>query len=438
MDDNKGIAPYRWIGIIIGILLTDFYLFPLRFSFFPFGNTKIYMSIVAIGLVLFHGKKHITAKGSRVFTVLCCYALGVSSISVFSVVINNTTDYTYATYIISMLVWLGGAFTLVYYLNVLHDGLTINILIFYLLTVSALQCISAVLINNSPQFENLICSVVADQKSMLEFAKERLCGIACSFDPAGIRFSAVLIISSFTLPGFLGDKNTCFLQKLLYINAILIIIVVGSMISRTTSVGAIMGFAYIVYAITIGKSLNSNEKYAVLKWLIIGLTITLPVVFYLYNVNENVREQLRFGFEGFFSVAESGKWDVHSNNILMEMVVFPDKIKTWCIGDGFFMNPSDEAYYIGKNFKGYYMDTDIGYLRFIFYCGLIGLVSFILYFLYVAKVCISFFPRLQSMILALLCLQFIVWLKVSTDIFSIFAIFISWGSLEMRAYYYSN
>lgn len=35
------------------------------------------------------------------------------------------------------------------------------------------------------------------------------------------------------------------------------------------------------------------------------------------------------------------------------MVVFPDNLKTWIIGDGYGANPSYDPYYIGKVFMAF-------------------------------------------------------------------------------------
>ena len=58
------------------------------------------------------------------------------------------------------------------------------------------------------------------------------------------------------------------------------------------------------------------------------------------------------------------------------MYVFPDNLKTWLIGDGYFSNPYNiDPYFTGRFVGGYYMSTDVGYLRFIFYSGLVGIGS---------------------------------------------------------------
>ena len=70
------------------------------------------------------------------------------------------------------------------------------------------------------------------------------------------------------------------------------------------------------------------------------------------------------------------------------------------------------------------MGTDVGYLRFIFYFGLLGLVPFIIYFLKVARVCIKRFPTYRIMFLLILAINYIIWFKVSTDIFLVFVLFL--------------
>lgn len=134
-------------------------------------------------------------------------------------------------------------------------------------------------------------------------------------------------------------------------------------------------------------------------------------------------------------MAEKGYWETNSNNILKNMIVFPDNFKTWVIGDGYIENPTGrDPYYVGPTYGGYYMGTDIGYLRFIFYFGLIGLSMFLLYFYEVAKACMTRFPKYTTMFWLVLAINMIVWMKVSTDIFLVFAIFLCVSKEENDAY----
>ena len=114
--------------------------------------------------------------------------------------------------------------------------------------------------------------------------------------------------------------------------------------------------------------------------------------------------------------------------------VFPTSFKTWLIGDGYFGTTTTDPYYIGKEWKGFYMATDVGYLRFIFYFGILGLLAFA-YFMYrVARTCMNAFPLHKMLFLLLLMVNFIVWFKVSTDIFLVFAPFLCLGKEENDAF----
>ena len=70
------------------------------------------------------------------------------------------------------------------------------------------------------------------------------------------------------------------------------------------------------------------------------------------------------------------------------------------------------------------MGTDVGYLRFIFYFGTIGLLAFCAFMNYAAKLCARNLPRYKVLFGLLLISNFVIWLKVATDIFLVFALFI--------------
>lgn len=163
-------------------------------------------------------------------------------------------------------------------------------------------------------------------------------------------------------------------------------------------------------------------------WFAGILVAMILLISYGYSTNLAFRENLRFGFEGFFSFVEEGKWDVHSNEMLRNMYIFPDNLKTWIIGDGYFDNPCDtDPYYTGHRWVGYYQNTDVGYLRFIYYFGVAGLIAFSLFMIKTGKVCMNRFTSYRSLFFVILLLNFIVWFKVSTDIFLVFALFLCLG-----------
>ena len=161
------------------------------------------------------------------------------------------------------------------------------------------------------------------------------------------------------------------------------------------------------------------------------LIVVIPLCKYLYENSPQFYQLSRFAFEGFFNLAETGEWEIDSNEKLKAMIVFPDNMKTWVIGDGYFENPyHTDPYYIGYQPGGYYMGTDIGYCRFIFYFGLVGLFAFSFFLTSVARECVVLLPKYKMLILFILLLGFVIWLKVATDIFLVLALFLCIGNMQ--------
>ena len=186
-----------------------------------------------------------------------------------------------------------------------------------------------------------------------------------------------------------------------------------------------MAICYWVYASKIYTfRFVSGIKRIAIGWSVI-LLVSIPFIIYWYQTDLSFQANFRFGFEGFFSLVEKGEWDVHSNEMLRNMYVFPDNLKTWLIGDGYFRNPlGTDPYYTGIIWRGYYHGTDVGYLRFIYYFGVFGLLAFCLFMYKAGRICMNRFTSYRTLFLMILLVNFIVWLKVSTDIFLVFALFL--------------
>lgn len=421
------------VKILLGVLVS-FYFFPFEFSFLPGYNTKMIMAV--LGLVLWGvnlARRRIFTSNSSLFT-LSVIALVVSLVGLTSVIFNNTRDFTYASYIMSMWVWLGGAYFVVEVIRGVHKKVSVELICHYLISVCVAQCAIAILIDNNPLVKDFahrfVSSGFLNADDMEE--KDRLYGIGCALDVAGTRFAAVLLMLTILIN---KHKGTNVVRLYAYLISFAVIVVIGNMIARTTIVGVLLAVVYLLikgypYDFTINRS-----SAGVLKHFIISLVVVLPIVVSLYNNNPAVREDIRFAFEGFFSLAEKGEWDVNSNDRLMDMWVFPDNAKTWIIGDGYFDGPSNtDPYYVGPTMTGFYMWTDIGYLRFIFYFGVIGLAVFMFFFFKCGQACAQKFSSYSVMFWLFVLLNYIIWFKVSTDIFVVFALFLCISKEDNEAY----
>lgn len=413
----------RFLQIIFTILITDFYFFPIEFVFLPGINTKMVLAGISLMILGFNLASHKTGQIDKGFFWLTIAALCISLASYISIVINNTPDHSFTGYVISMWVWLGGAYTVIGTIRSVHGKASVPIVCNYVIAVCVMQCILAYIMSiYSPMF--LAIDSIIGGEEFMSVTEGRLSGIGAALDVAGLRFSAVLVMIAYLV----ANIRKVGMEKyfICYVVAFLIIGVIGNMIARTTTMGIGLAFAYWLYA---GKSANLKALNKQVTASIAIVAIAIIGMIYLYNVDYAFHKNIRFGFEGFFSLFEQGEWKVSSNDILLNhMITFPETFRTWIIGDGYCYNPLVEVggdpYYTGPVYHGFYMGTDIGYLRFLFYFGLIGLTAFVAFFIVCSKVCMNRLPNYKMLFFLFLLINLIGWIKVSTDIFLVFALFL--------------
>ena len=410
------------IKILLTGIITDFYLFPLDLNLMgTTANTKMIMG--AIGLFLFvydnQGRKELVFHKDFLFVSLL--AISVSVLSYFTMVIHHTSDNSLVTYCISFWVWVSAAYTLFRTIRLTHGKITIEIFGNYLISVAVAQCFIAYGMTLSPWFHSFIDSFQVNMANFLKGTPGRLYGLSCALDSAGLRFAAILIITTFLFFNLPDDKTG---QSVLYALAFIIITTIGNMIARSTLVGVIWSVVLaLFYLIKKGQMQTINGRKVA---LIISLFLVMAAGgVLLYRMSYSFRLSMRFGFEGFFSLAETGRWNVNSNNILMRMIIWPETLSTWILGDGYLLSPNDDPNFLGELIGGFYMGTDIGYLRYIFYFGLPGLILMITIFMSITYICIKRLDaRYTILFLFLLLSNMTGWLKVSTDIMVIFAPFL--------------
>lgn len=411
----------RIISILSAGIVTSLYFFPFFTTFLPGVNTK--MVVAAFGLAILWKNKAQSRDSliNKDLLVLTIWALAVSLAGFITVTLNETYDYTFATYFISMWVWLGGAYAVTQQIKHVHGTLSVRLVGDYLIGVCVVQCVIAFLMGQSLPLKDFVDSFLAGEGFMGK-VEDRLYGIGASLDVAGMKFAAVLMI--ITCLSAKTTSQASISRTLFYIISFLIIATIGNMMGRTTTTGVLLSVLYLVYVYLTAKPDQVAHIRRLVTCFFCVLVPFLLVVIHLYNTDAAVRHDIRFAFEGFFSLFEQGEWETNSNEILKGMYVFPDNMKTWIIGDGYFDNPNESPYYTGPQYTGFYHDTDVGYLRFIYYFGMTGLLTISLYMCRVAGKCMQRFREYRLLFLGIAILNFIVWFKVSSDLFSVFALFL--------------
>jgi hypothetical protein len=418
----------RFILIFLTGICVSFFYFPVEFVFLPGINTKMMEAVVGLACVAFELIRRRSLDVSRGFLLLVGAAAAVSIVSFLSITINQTPDTSYVTYLVSFSVWLSAAFAVCYLIKAVHGRIDVQLVLNYLVAVCLAQCIFALWIDSSPSFARWVDTVFRFGQVLIR-ALKRLYGIGAMLDVAGLRFSVVLVGLAFYLAEVIKPLQLG--ERILYIVCFFAISVIGNMIARTTLVGTGLGAAVIVVCLFMKPNdPNASNLPVFFSWfglLVVGLVTCIV----LYNTNPNARNYFRFAFEGFFSLAEKGYWEVSSNEKLKTMVVWPETIHTWIIGDGYFENSRNDINYLGESTElGFYMGTDVGYLRFIFYFGIIGLIPMMSVIIISAALCIHSFQKERFLFILALAVGLIVWLKVSTDVFLFFALFLSCAALQ--------
>lgn len=406
-----------FIKIILGVILS-FYLFPIGFTFLPPAiNTKMILAVLGTVVFIFDNIRIYDLRINLNLVASILIAICFSIICYFAADYNYSDDYSYATYLGSFFVWLSGAYFVGWSFRHFYGEFSFRQLAYYLIAVCVTQCILALLIDNLPFLKVAVDAVVLQGQEFLDDI-DRLYGIGASLDTAGVRFSVVLIIAASLL---MRDEHVRSNSRIyfLILMSFFIIGIVGNMISRTTVLGFGIGFFYLIYSSGVFKSIIQKNSIKTALIFIVVLSFIIFFAVFIYNNSAEYRTSLRFAFEGFFNWFETGEWRTSSTDKLnKEMWIWPQDTKSWLIGTGVFGN--------------FVYSTDIGYCRFILYSGLIGFCTFALLFVYNAIAFKIKVPHYGTMFLFFGALAFIIWLKVATDIFFIFALFYCIDSFSVQ------
>ena len=420
----------NFVKILLTGLIGSFFLFPFNIPFLSDVNTKMVLAVFGLFIFFYDLIRNPNKSVSKDFFILSLIAISISIWALVSVIFNHTQDYAYTSYIMSLWVWLGGAFFVISCIRQTHGDVTVELVGNYLIGVCVFQCILAYLMTLSPSLLNFVNSLMGESAAFMGQSENRLYGLGAALDPAGLRFAAILIITCYL--AFKSAQKEELGKLTLYLTAVIIITVIGNMISRSSIVGIILGLLLILWMLVFNRDRKSFNPKPFLIVLFLALAAIFICVFF-YQTNLGFRSNLRFGFEGFFSLVEKGRWEVRSNEILKNMVVWPKTLKTWIIGDGYAINPAGDPNFLGEVTGGFYMGTDIGYLRYIFYFGIPGLIMMSSIFVYSTIICINRLRKYSILFFFLLLANFIGWFKVTSDIFMVFAPFLCMAFLQEKS-----
>lgn len=409
---------WRIIGIFLAGIALSCFFFSFSFTFLPSVNTKMASAVVGLVIVGMYIVRTRRYSIPEEYVVSGFIAVLYSIFNLIAIEFNDTFDYSYANYITTYFVWVFGAITPIAMIRLMHGKATLKLLTMYLSIISAFQCVIAIVIDKNDFVKSLVDSFVFQEDNFFNEIN-RLYGIGAALDPAGTRFSIVLVMIGFVL--VLDDKiKKSKGQTALLLICYGIIVTLGNMVSRTTTVGAALSILpFILHSGLHRLTIRRENILSYRLFALLGILGTVLMI-YLYNTDPFFYEQLRYGFEGFFNWAETGEWTTGSTEKLNSVMwIWPHDLHGWLIGYG--------------RFGLFDFSTDIGYCRLILYSGIIGFAIFCSLFFYCAFFFARKYRRYKYMFVVLLVMSFVIWIKVATDLFLIYALFLAFDDeREMR------
>ncbi|MFC0321971.1 hypothetical protein ACFFHT_00075 [Gallibacterium melopsittaci] len=230
----------------------------------------------------------------------------------------------------------------------------------------------------------------------------RFIGFGTQFFGAGIIYAFTIILLSFRLAQ--QQNGILFIRDLVILA---VISLVGLLLARTVLVGIAIGGIIFCYQ----RYFRDYYRTALFCFLLLPSALLLLLIF-LYAVLNNLlgvdllhSKLFYFAAEIFINLFSGSGLETESTDILLEMYqVLPTTLRTWLIGDGFYLaqNSIDGLYYMG---------IDVGYLRIIFAVGIIGLLVNLMVHSYLSAKIMQLQPQRALLYFALLTLYFILLMK---------------------------
>lgn len=351
-------------------VLMFLYVYQLQLVFLPITVNKLF-GIFGMFLYAYH-----SVRGRPKFAVLSNVSrlmkpyLWVLFFSIVSIFLNGSYEMPYIRLGFSFFLAIFGTYPIALLFSRIYGRMCFFTVVKYFVAVAVVQMLISFAMFANSSFHDLFTSLIRYDE-IAEFGIEqsegfRLIGFGTGFFSSGIIHGFILIVMSF----YYRYRIKSIGENILFFTTFFCVLLGGTFMARTTLVGACIAFFFIFSA-----GIHSIHRFFKLVLSVFAsCVICLSVLVFVSNYNSVDLEVLSsFGFEMFKNYSESGSFESSSTNTLIDMYsTIPDNMKTWLIGDAKWMDSSGIFYY---------KHTDVGYLRNIFYFGVLGLMSFI-YFQY--------------------------------------------------------
>ncbi|PZP50922.1 MAG: hypothetical protein DI598_04440 [Pseudopedobacter saltans] len=356
-------------------ILVFLQFYPTKFIALPV-SSRVFISLLGFGLLIL--KYFLDIFAGKMLTIDRRFArlgfplLLISLFSIVSLNYNGTSDTMYLYYFsTASLMILSSYFTIHIFKYFYGNDLSFEIIAYYCTIIVFFQLLFGVVTYLDPSLTLPILLITDDGVYQLKnLIHGRFMGLGASVMLLGVANGVGLLLIAILMKNAkaFGISNKLkFWLSFMFIS----IAVIGNMQARTTTFCAVVSIFYLIFSsLKLNLDLLKNGIGQLFKVIFFFALILVFVIVYFGDQLSRFQDTLNYGFEMFNSVSEGKGAQTGSSDMLKRMLtVWPTSTKTWLIGDGLFTTEGD----------GYYMQTDVGYARLIFYFGIFGAITFYIY-----------------------------------------------------------
>lgn len=411
----------RWYQNILIIFCFFVYFFPFKaYGFDPRLLVFLFFFIYMIKDGLLLNRK---VKCRYIKTLF--YPVLMSLFTVLSSVVNTITENTFIIFPFQVIYLLLLSYCIYYITKRFCKVISFYVITrYFLMTLVVQSVIAIVMFVNQP-----ICLFLFDlqgidltSRVIKMYFGVRLIGLGCFYFGAGAIYGLGLIA---IMPFMLKAKNKQQLIKLILLYVY--IFIVGIFFARTAMIGCVFSIVYLIFCILIPKM--CNKVFLVFRQFIIYLTVFGIALVFIYisspKLQEDYGDIIDFGFEAFINLVENGELSTASSDGLTEyhLSIWPQNQKTYYIGDMRWTKGDS-----------YYGDSDVGYVRLLFYFGVPGVILFLLYQYSIVRISGLIFKEriLSFFFFTVFFYALILLIKGYIDVASLIFIYLHYKSLDSK------
>lgn len=341
------------------------YFFPLSIPGIPVTTDRI-LQVIGIAYVVFIK----AGKMPKSLVRYLLYSIFVLIIFTGVLLINTSMDDQVLKQALSYILYVFGAIFIVSYIKKISSEDVFRSLLKWIIIVACIQAVISLFLFFNKDLQASVIEIIGgtEAERMQHFGAVRLIALAkgqMQYGNMAVFYGTVTFIALI--------YNKLYPSKI--IRFIIPLFVIAGILSARSYL-LIFGWGIMFLFILNSYKIGILKSTFIIIVSLIAVVLSMLILMY-YLENSEYESTYKWAFEIFINFSENGQFGTDSTSDMQTMYIFPEYLSTWLLGDGYLANPDGT----------FYMHTDIGYLRYLYCCGLIG--SMIIYYIQIKYCCIG-------------------------------------------------